>query len=298
MLSLAAAVDPMRAANRQAGRALFDWQFATPDSDDVQLTSGLRLLAAPLRRVEACDLLLIIAGFDLQRQSTPALRASLRRLAAGGAVVAGIDGGAWIMADAGILDEHRATTHWEDLEKFSVAFPDVRTENARFVESGARWTSGGAVPAIDMMLHLIAQRHGPALADKVAGSFIYDSTDAPTRPQSQPAQRLSHSPLTARAHSIMAAHLEAPLTINALAASLGVSTRSLQMQFQSALGLSPRGHYLRLRLQDADRRVTQTDQTLQDIALATGFASQSSFARAYSRFFGTSARARRARTAQ
>jgi transcriptional regulator GlxA family with amidase domain len=294
MLSLAAAVDPMRAANRQARRALFDWQFATPEVSDVRLTSGLILPAAPLQRVEACDLLLVVAGFDLQAQSTPALRATLRRLVRPSTLVAGIDGGPWILADAGLLDQHRATTHWEDLETFSERFPEVTTQNARFVAHGARWTSGGAVPAIDMMLHLIAQRHGTDLAEKVAGSFIYDSAVSPARPQGRPSPRLEHSPLTARAHRIMASRLEDPLSIAALADRLGVSARVLQLQFRAALKQSPRQYYLSLRLEEADRRVTQTDVPLQDIALATGFASQSSFARAYQHRFGAAARIRRA----
>ncbi len=298
MLSLAAAVDPMRAANRQSGRALFDWQFATPTDQDVALTSGLILPAAPVRQVTGCDLMLVVAGFDLEAQSTPSLRASLRRLAASGTVFAGIDGGPWIMAYAGILDEHEATTHWEDLEKFSHRFPDVVTRNARFVDSGTRLTSGGAVPAIDMMLHLIAARHGNALADRVAGSFIYDAASAPNRPQSRSAPRLPYSSIPARAHRLMTLHLENPWPISAIAANLGVSTRALQLQFHSALGRSPRAHYLVLRLEEADRRVTQTDQRLQDIALATGFASQSSFARAYARQFGTAARNRRGGFAQ
>ncbi|MEO0402523.1 MAG: GlxA family transcriptional regulator, partial [Pseudomonadota bacterium] len=64
-LSLAAAVDPLRAANRHAGQQVFDWQFVTPDAQDVTLTSGLSVLAAPIHRVGMCDVLIIVAGFGL-----------------------------------------------------------------------------------------------------------------------------------------------------------------------------------------------------------------------------------------
>ena len=150
-LSFAAVVDPMRAANRQAGTRLFDWSFATPGEADVRLTSGLVVPANPVHRVTECDLLLVVAGFDLDAQATPSLCASLRRLAAPGVLVAGIDGGPWIMARAGLLDQVEATTHWEDLESFAQQFPEVRLRDARFVDSGTRLTSGGAAPAIDMM---------------------------------------------------------------------------------------------------------------------------------------------------
>ncbi|TMM55146.1 GlxA family transcriptional regulator [Sulfitobacter sabulilitoris] len=289
-LSFAAAVDPMRAANRQAGRMLFDWRFATPDDRPVRLTSGLEVPAAPLNRVERCDLLLIVAGFDLDRQSTPALNASLRRLAGSRTTVAGIDGGPWVMARAGLLDGHGATTHWEDLDRFAQCFPQVDLVNARYHVSGDRITSGGAAPAIEMMLHLIGARHGAALAAKIAGSFIYDATAAATRPQTRRGAGPRHSPLTARAQAIMERALDDPKPIAAIARDLGQSPRALQLLFRARLGTTPQGHYLSLRLAEAQRLVTQTDRPLQEVALATGFASQSSFARAYRHAFGGSAR--------
>ncbi|MFK7870861.1 MAG: GlxA family transcriptional regulator [Roseobacter sp.] len=296
-LSLAAAVDPMRAANRQAGRRLYDWVFLTPSADPVILTSGLVLPAYPLATLDRCDLLLVIAGFDLEAQSHPALLASIRRLARTADCVAGIDGGPWIMAAAGLLDGHDATTHWEDLEKFAFAFPEVRTLNARFVESGARLTSGGAAPALDMMLHLIALRNGAGLADRIACSFIYNTETTRDAPQqAYPAQTLT--PLLRRAHRVMSNQLDLPLSIPDVARSLGVSLRRLQLHFNQHLKVSPQQYYLRLRLTEADRRVTQTEETLQAVALATGFRSQSSFARAFARHFGQSARSRRAQTGQ
>ncbi|MBW4708453.1 helix-turn-helix domain-containing protein [Roseobacter sp. YSTF-M11] len=293
-LSFAAAVDPMRAANRHAGRSVFDWRFATPGAADVTLTSGLSVPASPLHLTAACDLLIIVAGFSLEVQATPALRASLRRLAATARFVAGIDGGPWIMARAGLLDGYRATTHWEDLGAFATTFPNVITSDARFVDSGNRLTSGGAAPAIDMMLHLISDLFGPGLSDRVAGSFIYDANTVPARPQSRRKLRVQHSPITARVDAIMQAHLEDPVSIRDLARTLGISQRALQMHFQTRLGITPQAHYLDLRLSEADRLVTETGAALHDVALSTGFASQSSFARAYTRRFGSSARKRRA----
>ena len=293
-LSFAAAVDPMRAANRHAAQPVFDWHFATPSTRDVTLTSGLVVPAAPLNRAPACDLLIVVAGFDPERQATPALCASLRRIATSAQVVAGIDGGPWVMARAGLLDGYKATTHWEDLQDFTQQFQNVTTLDARFVDSGARMTSGGAAPAIEMMLHLIALHNGAALADKVAGSFIYDISRGPARPQGRQSLRIPHTPMTARAHDIMQTHLEDPIPMTAIARQLGLSLRALQMQFRNRLGTSPQAHYLALRLADADRLVTLTALPLHDVALRSGFGSQSSCARAYRQQFGTAARQRRA----
>lgn len=292
-LSLAAAVDPLRAANRQAGRRLFDWEFATPDHRDVMLTSGLTVPGAPLHRVGSCDVIIVVAGFDLQRQSTPQLRSSLRRVARPGTWVAAIDGGPWIAAHAGLLDGHRATTHWEDLEGFAAAFPDVDVVNARYIATQSRWTSGGAAPALDMMLHLIGVLHGARLATKVAASFIHTSQRAPTDPQLRHLHHGAHSRVTERAHQLMEAHLETPLPLTQIAARLGQSPRTLQQHFVKTLGTSAKTHYLALRLAEAERLLTQTNASVQDISIATGFSAQSSLSRAYRKRYGHSPKAAR-----
>ena len=292
-LSFAAAVDPMRAANRQSGRPLFEWHFATPQDKDVTLTSGLKVPAAPLQRVHSCDLLLVVAGFDLESQSTPRLMASLQRFARLGTTIAGIDGGPWIMAQAGVLDGHTATTHWEDLDRFAARFPNVSAQNARFVVSNDRLTSGGAVPAIDMMLHLIAARFGAPLSKRVASSFIYDSAPTASAPQHRIVPLMAHNALTAKVHALMEGRLDDPLSVSEIARTLGLSTRALQLQFRAQLATTPQAYYLSLRLAEADRLVCQTSTPLLDIALGTGFNAQSSFARAYRQKFGQSARVRR-----
>lgn len=293
-LSFAGTVDPMRAANRAAGRTVFDWQFFTATGAPARLTSGITVPGPALARLEACDLLLVVAGFGLDRHATPALRASLRRIAGTGATVAGIDGGPWLMADAGLLDGYAATTHWEDLDRLAAQFPDITVLRDRYHIDGARMTCGGAMPALDMMLALIERHWGAALAARVAGLFIHDSPAAPNRAQTRSAPRHAHSPLTARAAALMEQHLENPLPIAALARRLGISHRTLELQFQRQLGHSPKAHYMRLRLDEARRLVTDTDRPLLDIGLATGFASPSSFARAFRSAHGLSARELRA----
>lgn len=291
-LTFGAAVDPLRAANRQSGRTLYEWQFATPRDAPITLTSGVSLPAAPIQRLSGCDLLIVVAGFELEAQSTPALRASLRRLAAGAQHVLGIDGGPWVMARAGLLDGHEATTHWEDLEKFGHTFPSLTVINARFHQSGNRLTCAGAAPAIEMMLHLIGSAHGPGLAAKVAGGFILDPAPSGHRPQRRIATA-RHNRITSRAQSLMEQSLDTPLGQDELARQLGLSPRALQQQFRARLNTSPAAHYRALRLAEAERLIRQTDMPLQEIALATGFGAQSSLTRAFRSAFGTAPSAAR-----
>lgn len=289
-LSFAAAVDPMRAANRLAGRRLFDWIYVTATGTPATLTSDITVPGIALSRLDNCDLLLMVAGFDLERHATPALRASLRRIAATGATVAGIDGGPWLMAEAGLLDGHSATTHWEDLDRFASRFPAITPLRNRFHIDGARLTCGGALPAIDMMLHLIAARYGQTLSTRVAGAFIHDHAPDPARSQTRTGPSPNHNALTARATALMEQNLDTPLPIPTIAKQCGTSPRSLETQFRARLNTTPQAHYLHLRLTEALRLVTDTPLPLMDVALATGFASQSSFARAFHAAHGSAAR--------
>jgi len=296
-LSFAAAVDPMRAANRRAGRRLFDWKFYSADGSPAQLTSGIEINARPIAALDKCDLLILIAGFDLERHASAALLASLRRLSSRCMALAGIDGGSWILARAGLLDGHTATTHWEDLEAFAIRFDRVKTVRDRYVISGKFITSGGATPCIDMMLHLIGTRYGHDLSQRVANAFIYDPVHAAAKPQGliATAQLAKRTPRVARAIAIMEDHIENPMTIQGIATQLRITPRYLEIQFRATLNITPKSFYLSLRLSEAHRLAIDTAQSAQEIALRCGFNSQSSFARAFRQAFGQSVRALRKR---
>ncbi|MEP2534164.1 GlxA family transcriptional regulator [Shimia sp.] len=290
-LSFAAAVDPMRAANRRAGKPLFNWEFYTALGAPAHLTSGLRVEGAPIADLVQCDLLIIVAGFRLKDHATPRLLSSLKRLARFGTPMAAIDGGPYLLASAGLLDGHQATTHWEDLDEFASQFPNIQTRRDRFCISGPFATSGGAAPCIDMMLHLIDARYGSDLAQSVGGAFLYDPMPAGQQsPRSTP-RPVRHQPQIARALELMETTLDDPLPLARIAAHAGVSLRTLELRFRAHLGRSPKAHYLSLRLAEAHRLAADTLQPVHDIALATGFASPSSFSRAFRAAFGTTARA-------
>lgn len=289
-LSLAAVVDPLRAANRRAGRTLFSWIWLTPDGAPASLTSGLQVPGAALAPQTGLDALFVIAGFDLDLQSTPALLRKLRQIAQTGVTMIGVDGGPWILARAGILNKHRATTHWEDIEKFEIIFPEIDVTRDRFVIDGPMITTGGAGSALDLMLHLIHTRHGDALAMRTAGALIYEPDPSGNRPQSvtSPARLMARAPKVAQAIRAMEEHLEDPPSVAALAQQLGLSQRSLETRFQQALGTSPGAYFLTLRLDEARRLASDTALPVAEIALRTGFASAASFARAFKAAHGQS----------
>lgn len=289
LLSIAAALDPFRAANRRAGRGLYDWQVMSPEGGALRLTSGLEIATAPLPLQIEADLVILVAGFRLDTHATPSLRAWLRQLRARAIGYCGVDGGPWVLARAGLLDGHRATTHWEDLEAFANAFPEVTATPDRFVIDGPALTTGGAGPCLDLMLHLIRAQHGAALAGQVANALLYDPEDRPSPQRLVPQARLAAlAPPVARAVAIMEATLEDPPAIPLIARQVGLSPRRLEMLFRQHLETGPGGFFLRLRLSEARRLALDTGLSVQDIAVRTGFSSPATLARAFRAAFGQS----------
>ena len=292
MLTLAGCVDPLRAANRRADKRLFSWRLLSPDGGAIRLTSGLEIATEPFDTRPDYEVLIIVAGFRLMELATPALMRRLREAAPRLRAIGGVDGGSWILARSGLLDGATATTHWEDLEEFGDVFPDINVVRDRFTISGRFFTSGGAVPTIDLMLHLIRARHGPKLSDSVASALIYDAVQTASAPQMPVSTaRLDRTaPKLAKAVGIMGRSIETPPLSEDIARQVGLSRRGLEILFRKELGQSPGAFFLSLRLQEARRMALDTALKAQEISLRTGFTSQAAFARAFRREFGLSVR--------
>ncbi len=291
MMSLASTLEPMRAANRLARRRLFDWHLVTPDGKPARLTCDVPVPAEAAFGPELSgDALIVVAGFNQERHAGKETLARLRRVARRFRALGGVEAGSWLLARAGLLDGHAATTHWEDLEDLSARFPEVDVLPDRFVIDGRFFTSGGASPTFDLMLHLIRSRFGYALALEVASVFIYDETHAAT--DAQPLVSLGrlpgHEPRVASAIRLMEQRLDNPLTTAAIAKRLEVSVRTLELLFKRALGIGPGTYYLHLRLQAARRLLLDTRLSMQVIAVRCGFGSHSAFSRIFRRHFAVS----------
>lgn len=287
-LSLAATIDPLRAANRRAGRLLYRWRFLAAGSATPRLTAGIPVPTVPLAEAGDLDALAIVAGFRIDQQATAPVLGRLRRLAPHVDALMGIDGGSWLLAAAGLLDGHRATTHWEDLEEFAARFPQVEAVGERFVVSGRCMTTAGAAPCLDMMLYALSLRHGPELALQVAGTFLYDQAPAPGALQGRlPSGELARrDPRLATAVEAMLARIEEPVPVATIARRVGLSPRGLEVLFRRTVGVPPGTFWRNLRLDEARRLVEETALGMREISLRTGFGSAASLSRAFARRFG------------
>lgn len=290
IMCVASAIDPLRAANRIAGTKLFDWTIVSANGEAAQTTAGLPVaVEGRFDPAANADVVVVIGGFGTRLQAGSTLVAALRRAAGTTRAVGGVEAGTWLLGRAGLLNGRAATTHWEDLEDFAAAFPECDVRPDRYVIDGPVFTAGGASPVFDLMLHLIRSRLGMAVALDVASVFIYDQTRAAT--DAQPLVSLGrldgYDPRLAQAVRLMEAHVDHPLTVATIARRAGVTARTLEKIFASAIGETPGAYYLRLRLNAARRLVLDTAEPMADIAARTGFSSAAAFSRAFSAAFGT-----------
>lgn len=288
ILEVASALDPLRNANRQLGHEAYRWRVVSPEGAPVPLTCGIELPSSgPLSHAAGAEALIVIAGYRLAEVATRPLIRDLRRIAPRFRLVGGIDAAPWVLARAGLLDGHRATVHWEDLEDLAAAHPHVDVVPDRFVIDRNRVTIAGAAPAQDFMLHLIRSRHGAALARQVAASFLA-TVRSGDEPQIAKAQDPALDPRVAAALARMEARIDTPETTALTARAVGLSARRLETLFRDSLGTTPAAHALDLRLQAARRMLTDTRHPVAEVALRTGFSSPSTLSRAFRARFGQS----------
>jgi transcriptional regulator GlxA family with amidase domain len=294
---LANALEPLRAANVLSGRTLYRWKLVSLNGDMAVSSSGLEIRTAQtLDSLGHSDSLLVLSSYDYRRQATPGLSRLLKRKARMAGVIGGLDTGSYLLARAGLLDGYRATIHWQELDALQEEFPRVDSVSDRFVIDRGRITAGGATTALDLMLHLIGERHGEALRLDVAGLFIYDRPHAGADPQR--ALHMAPAPgqatAVAGAIAIMEANLEEPLAIAEVGRRSGCTQRELERRFHRALGATPLFYYRHLRLAAARRMVLETERQVSEIAVRTGFRSASALTRAFREHFGDTPRRIRA----
>ncbi|MER6004586.1 helix-turn-helix domain-containing protein [Nonomuraea angiospora] len=208
----------------------------------------------------------------------PEVLDALRKAAAGGARIASLCTGAFVLAQAGLLDGRRATTHWGLAGDLAARFPsvDVRPD-VLFVEDGGIFTSAGAAAAIDLCLHLIRLDYGAAVANTAARLAVV----SPVRPGGQaqfietplpPERGTSLAPTRAWALE----HLDRPLTLADLARHARISVRTLTRRFHAETGLSPLQWLLHRRVDRARELLETTGLPMDQVAGRSGLGSADS----------------------
>lgn len=297
MMAFTSAVEPLRSANRMAGRTLYEWRIYSVDGGPVEASNGIQIVPhAAMASVDREKILVVAAGIDVQRYEDDRVLGFLRRISRTGATLGALCTGAHFLARAGLLENRRCTIHWENLGGFTEDFPEIEVSSDLYEIDRDRFTCSGGTAALDMMLHLIGRQHGQSLANQVSEQFIHDRIREPhdhQRMELRARLGVSHPKLIS-VISDMEENLEEPLTQTELADRAGLSTRQLERLFRKYLGSTPTRYYLTLRLHRSRQLLVQTSMSILSVALACGFVSASHFSKCYRECFSRTPRAERA----
>jgi transcriptional regulator GlxA family with amidase domain len=288
LLDAAGPISVFEIANRfNAVPASIKVVAATPG--EIRSSSGVALLARGFRSASAMDTLIVAGGEGVRAAATckrtlDFVRAAVRR----GCRVASVCSGAYLLAEAGVLDGRRATTHWSRTRHFLGAYPKIKLEPDKiFIRDGNIWSSAGISAGIDLALAMASEDFGDEVARSTARQLVIYHRRAGG--QSQFSSLLELKAPTGRFAALLSwarEHLDQPLTVEQLAGQAGMSSRHFTRAFIAETGATPSKAVERLRLEVARQRVQSSGEAIEGVARSTGFRDPERMRRAFIRSFG------------
>ena len=243
-----------------------------------------------LEAMEEADLVILPAWADIDRPAPEALLESLVQTHRAGKPIVGLCLGAFLVAEAGLLDGRTATTHWAWADIFRQRFPQVSLDpHVLYIDHGDVVTSAGTAAGLDCCLHLLRKECGADLANRLARRLV-----TPPHRQGGQAQYVEHATkLNGSVDRIgqtlewALAHLDRPLDIDTLADHAAMSRRTFTRHFQKATGLSVVQWLTRQRIYLAQSLLETTDTPIEQISTMAGFGSALSFRAAFTKELDT-----------
>jgi transcriptional regulator GlxA family with amidase domain len=292
LLDAAGPISVFQMAGRLLGAPASIKVLAAPQhlaGDGVGSSAGVALQARGFRAAVAMTTLVIAGGEGVReavacQKTLDFIRATARR----GCRVASVCSGAYLLAEAGLLDGRRATTHWDRTADFVTRYPRVKLESDRiFVRDGQLWSSAGISAGIDLALAMVEDDFGEEVARATARQLVVYHRRAGG--QSQFSSLLELKAPTGRFAALLSwarEHLDQPLTLEQLAEQAGMSSRHFARAFKAETGATPSKAIERLRTEVARQRVQDSSEAIEGVARSTGFRDPERMRRAFIRSFG------------
>jgi transcriptional regulator GlxA family with amidase domain len=275
----------------------YTFDLCSPGAAPVRTSSNFMITpTADLAPMEVADLVAVPAHAS-NGPIPPEVAATLRRAADRGAYVISLCTGAFMLAEAGLLDGRRCTTHWRHTAEMARRFPKVEVHpNALFVEDGRILTSAGTAAVIDLCLHVVRQAHGSAIASKLARRMVV----APQRSGGQtqfveaPVPRTPDAPTLEPLLTWMMTNLDASSTVEQLAHRAHMAPRTFARRFRAETGTTPHDWITAQRVLFARRLLEDTDLGVDAVANRSGFGDAAALRHHFTRRVGATPHAYRA----
>lgn len=266
------------------------------DAGPVRSSSGVEMVAGGLRSHKLVTTLIVVGGEGVEAAARCRITvAFVKRMARRGVRIASVCSGAYILAEAGLLDGRRATTHWCRTLDFARRYPAVKLEPDQiFTRDGSVWTSAGITAGIDLALAMIDEDHGAAVAQDTARQLVMYNCRSGGQSQFSPLLELkAPNGRFGLLLSWIRENLHARLTVEHLANRAGMGTRHFARAFTAETGTTPSKAVERLRVEVAQARVQSSGEPIEKVAQAMGFRSAERMRRAFVRTYGQPPQARR-----
>lgn len=221
---------------------------------------------------------------EKNRRAVPFLRRAFEH----GADLASACTGAFLLAEAGVLDGRAATTHWAFQDLLALRYPRIRlAPQAVMVDAGRVLTAGGATSFLNLTLVLIERLLGPEVARASSKMFLIDVNKSPQGAYAMFSTQRAHSDeAVERAQSLIEERLADPLSVDQLARAAGVSTRTFMRRFRRATGNGPREYIQRVRVEAAKRALEHSEQSIVSVAASVGYGDPVAFRKLFVRATG------------
>lgn len=277
---------------RSIGMPRFDVRVCGVERRRLATSAGFAIEAPHgLDRLAGADTVIVPSWRDPKERPPEKLLVALRSAHERGARVIGLCLGAFVLAEAGLLDGRRATTHWAWADEFAQRFPQVELDaGALYVDEGEVLTSAGTVAGIDCCLHLVREQLGAEIANRLARRLVV----SPHRPGGQaqfieqPVAQDGGGDRLRAALDWAARRIGEPLSLEQLAARSAMSTRTFTRRFRAATGTTFKQWLIDQRLTRARRLLETTDLTVERVASDAGFGTALSMRLHFASHVGTS----------
>jgi transcriptional regulator GlxA family with amidase domain len=281
-----AVVTAFEVANMMADEPPYDLHFVSEKGGKVKTSAGLAVDSEAFTDMPFDTL--VVGGGNIPMSPTPGLIAFMRDAPKRHRRIAAVCTGAFVLAEAGLLDGRHATTHWAYARDMQRQFPDLKMEEDRiFINDGPIWTSAGMTAGIDLGLALIENDLGPEVAKSVARKLVVYHRRGGG--QSQFSALLELSPKSDRIQTALTyarENLHKPLTVPELADAAHLSPRQFSRAFHAETGQSPAKAIENLRVEAARNLMEQSRHPIDIVARQTGFSDRDHMRRAFLRAFG------------
>jgi transcriptional regulator GlxA family with amidase domain len=293
LIEMVAVIEPMRVANYLSTTPLYEWEVVSFDGPKITASNGFvvdteRPIERPGERSRRSELIFVLASWGAETYANREVTGWLRRRVRDGARVCSMELGCYIVARAGLLKDQKISTHFSWAPAFQEEFPDIRVVDQIFTLDTPVMSCAGSFSAVDLMLRLIRDQHGEALASEISDQLICNPARPPTAPQRRSLGNGIENlpPMIREAISLIEANVSEPLDVPTIAQKMGLSQRQLERLFKSAVGCTVVQFNVLIRLQHARVLLIASRQSIREIATATGFNTLSHFAHSFRKCFG------------